>query len=150
MRLLAGLGAAVLAAAVSGPAPAQGWTEPARGTATRKALMDALRPHAEWVLGAPVEFVVHDLRQAGDLAFASVYPQRPGGGTIDLWRTPAAQRGELDPDVMDGVGMQALYRKSGDTWVAVHFAIGATDVWYAYGPICAIWRRVISEACVGQ
>jgi len=64
---------------ISGPAMAQGWTEPARGTPTRAALMDALRPHALWLLGSPVEFVVYDLRVSGNLAFASVYPQRPGG-----------------------------------------------------------------------
>lgn len=135
----------------AGQAAAQGWTEPARGTATRAALMDALRPHAEWLLGAPVEFVVYDLRQAGNLAFASVYPQRPGGGEISLWQTPGYARGELDPQGMEGgVMMQALYIKSGQTWVAVHWAMGASDVWYSYAPICAIWRRVIPEACRGM
>ena len=103
---------------------AQAWEEPARGTATRSALMDALRPHAEWMLGAPVEFVIHDLRRAGDLAFASVYAQRPGGGEIDIARTRGAATGLLDPEFMDGTSLQALYRKSGDTWVAVHWAIG--------------------------
>jgi len=135
---------------LAGPLSAQGWYEPQRGTPLRSALMDALRPHAEWVLGAPVEFVVYDLRVRGDLAFASVYPQRPGGGEISPYNTPGAARGELYPDDMDGVGMQALYVKSGQTWVAVHWAMGATDVWYAYGPICAIWRPVIPEACRGQ
>ena len=135
---------------LAGPLSAQGWVEPQRGTVLRAALMDALRPHAEWLLGAPVEFVVHDLRVSGDLAFASVYPQRPGGGPISPSATPGAARGELYLDGMDGIGMQALYKKSGQTWVAVHWAIGATDVWYAYGPICAIWRPVILEACQGQ
>lgn len=132
------------------PVVAQTWSVPARGTAERAALMDAIRPHAEWLLGAPVEFVVHELRRSGDLAFASLYPQRPGGGRIDLRYTPGAQRGDLYVQDMDGVGMQVLYRKSGQTWVAVHWAMGATDVWYAYGPICAIWRPVIPEACLGQ
>lgn len=135
---------------LAGPVSAQGWYEPQRGTPLRAALMDALRPHAAWLLGAPVEFVVYDLRVSGDLAFASVYPQRPGGGEIVLSQTPGAARGELYVDDMDGVGMQALYVKSGQTWVAVHWAMGATDVWYSYGPICAIWRPVIAEACQGQ
>ncbi|MFT5006729.1 MAG: hypothetical protein ACI8YI_002357 [Paracoccaceae bacterium] len=34
------------------------YVEPARGSETRRALMDAIRPHAEWNLAAPVEFVV--------------------------------------------------------------------------------------------
>lgn len=139
-----------LAMLVSGAAAAQEWQEPARGTPTRSALMDALRPHAQWMLGSPIEFDVHELRRAGNLAFASVYPQRPGGGVIDLRTTPGYARGELSPDDMDGVGMQALYYKSGETWVAVHWGLGATDVWYAYGPVCDIWRKVIPEACQGQ
>ncbi len=129
--------------------PALAWEEPARGTRTRAALMDALRPHAVWMLGQPVEFLVHDLRRDGDLAFASVHPQSPGGTPIDLRRTPAVARGELDPEFMDGVTMQALYQKSGDTWVAVHWAIGATDVWYSWAPFCRVWRPVIPEACRG-
>ena len=131
------------------PAVAQSWSEPARGTATRSALMDALRPHVMWVLGSPIEFVVYDLRQSGNLAFASVYPQRPGGAEINLRETPAFQRGDLEPEFMDGLAVQALYYKSGQTWVAVHWALGATDVWYAYDPICASWRKVIPDACEG-
>lgn len=139
------LGLALLAT----PLAAQDWHEPTRGTPTRQALMDALRPHALWLLGSPVEFVVHDLRRSGDLAFASVSPQRPGGAEINLPETPGARRGELEPDYMDGVAMQALFYKSGQTWVAVQWALGATDVWYAYEPICAVWRAVIPEACEG-
>lgn len=125
------------------------WEEPERGTATRKALMDALRPHAEWQLGAPVEFVVHDLRRAGDLAFAMVRAQRPGGGQIDIYATPAYRRGELEPEIQDGTELQALYRKVGATWVAVHWALGATDVWFAWGPLCRAYRPVIGEFCRG-
>ncbi len=141
----------VLLLALMTPVPgfAQSWQEPARGTQTRKALMDALRPHAMWLLGSPIEFVVHDLRQSGNLAFASVYPQRPGGVEINIRDTPAYQRGELQPDYLEGVGIQALFYKSGQTWVAVHWALGATDVWYAYEAICASWRKVIPEACEG-
>jgi hypothetical protein len=126
---------------------AQAWESPARGTATRTALMDALRPHVEWSLGAPVEFVVWDLRRHGDIAFFSGVAQRPGGGEIDIARTPAAQRGELDPEVGDGATVQALYKLSGQTWVVVHFAISASDVWYAWEPICAEFRPIIPEAC---
>lgn len=123
------------------------YVEPARGSTTRKALMDALRPHIEWQLGAPVEFVVWDLRQKGQIAFFSGMAQRPGGEMIDLARTPAAARQDIDPTVGDGATVQALYRLSGDTWVAVHWGIGATDVWYSWGPLCAAYRAVIPEAC---
>lgn len=68
--------------------PAAAWEVPARGSALRSDLMDAARPHAEWMLGAPVEFVVTELRVSGDLALAMLVPQRPGGGAIDVLRTP--------------------------------------------------------------
>lgn len=139
--------AIMTAAIVVGFSPAQAWEEPARGTQTRKALMDALRPHAEWMLGPRVQFVVDALRRDGDLAFASVYAQRPGGQAIDLRQTPGARRGEIDPEFMDGPTLQALYRKSGDTWVAVHWALGATDVWYSWTPYCEVWRPVIPDVC---
>ena len=127
---------------------AQVWHSPNRGTAERAALMDAMRPHAEWVLGAPVQFVVDDLRVAGDLGYGALTPQRPGGGQIDIRRTPGFARGQLDP-VMDGIYLHVLYRKSGKTWVAVQWSMGATDVWFSAPEFCAIWHPVIPEYCAG-
>lgn len=57
-----------------GTAGAQSYYELDRGTATRSALMDAIRPHIEWDLGQPIEFVVNDLRVLGDVAFKSLAP----------------------------------------------------------------------------
>jgi len=118
--------------------------------------MDALRPHAEWVLGRPVEFLVHDLRLAEGqglpfaVAFASVTAQRPGGQAIDIRATLGFARGQLDPEFMDGTTfLQALYRKVGETWVAVHWAIGATDVWYADSAFCEDYFAVLPEICAG-
>ena len=48
------------------------WGEPARGTADRSELMDAIRPHIEWSLGAPIEFVIDELRVSEIVAFASL------------------------------------------------------------------------------
>jgi hypothetical protein len=134
-----------------GTAGAQNYYEPARGTATRSALMDAIRPHLEWDLEQPIEFVVNDLRVSGDVAFASLAPQRPGGTPIDLRDTPWYRR-NWDPnsdfmDFMDGTHTEALYRRMRDTWVAVHFAIGATDVWYDWDEYCPEYRSVIPEWC---
>ena len=134
---------------LAGPARAD-YVEPARGTELRRTLMDALRPHIEWLLGPPVEFVVWDLRVSGDVAFFSGMAQRPGGGAIELADTPGARREEIDPDVGEGATVQALYTLSGKTWVAVHWGIAATDVWYSYGPFCRDYRAVIPEACQGQ
>lgn len=129
---------------------AMAWEEPARGTATRAALMDAIRPHLEWTLGAPIEFVVHDLRVQGPVAFAAVTPQRPGGGQINLRQTPGVLRGDVELEYIDNTGVQALYRKSGNTWVAVHWGIGATDVWYSDPNLCASWRSVLPDVCQGM
>lgn len=121
--------------------------EPQRGTAERKAVLDAMRVFAEEELGPPVEFVVYDMRVLDNQGFASVHAQRPGGADIDLYETPGFKAGTIEPDMMDGSSMQALLRRSGRTWVAVHWAIGATDVWYAYGPFCRRYSKVIGEVC---
>ena len=44
------------------------WEEPARGTSDRSELMDAIRPHIEWSLGAPIEFVISQLRVSEEVA----------------------------------------------------------------------------------
>ncbi len=123
--------ALILSLVVSFSAPASAWEEPARGTETRKALMDAIRPHADWALGAPIEFVVLELRRSGDLAFAMLEAQRPGCAAIIASQTPIVQREEAE-SWMDVEQVQVLYRKSGDTWVAVHFGFGATDAWWIW------------------
>jgi len=125
------------------------YSEPARGSKDRIAMLDAVRAHAEEHLGDPVEFIVYELRVAGRFGFASLQAQRPGGGTIDLNATPGFQNGTLEPDFMDGTSMQALMRRSGETWVAVHWAIGPTDAWFAYGPFCRRYVSVIKDYCEG-
>jgi hypothetical protein len=121
--------------------------EPARGSAERAGLMDAVRPLAEWNLGQPVEFVVDVLRVSQGLGFATLQPQRPGGGAINLYQTPMMRRGGIDPEFYDGETMHVLYQKSGATWVAVHWSIGATDVWWADPELCATYRSVTPEYC---
>ena len=128
-------------------AGAADWTVPQRGSATRAALMDAIRPHAEWELGQPVEFVVKELRVAGDLGFAMLKAQRPGGVPIDMRDTPIARRGGFDADIAEAAELQVLYRKSGQTWVAVHWMIGATDPWFTWEPLCREYAPVIHDWC---
>lgn len=120
---------------------------PARGSATRAALMDAIRPHVEWNLGQPVEFVVSELRVSNDIGFAILEPQRPGGKAIRLADTPMFRRLGGDVDMIDGTTVYVLYQLSGATWVAVHWAIGPTDVWWADPEFCVTFRAVTPEAC---
>ncbi len=128
---------------------AAGWSEPQRGSATRQAMMDAIRPHAEWLLGVPVQFVVADLRRAGAVGYASLRAQRPGGKKIRVQDTPGYLRGEVFEEPGDPAEFHVLYRKSGDTWVAVHWSSGATDVWFSWAPLCRQYRPVIEEFCRG-
>lgn len=137
-----------LVAALSAPLPALAWETPARGTPLRSDLMDAVRPHAEWILGPDVVFVVDDLRVSGKVAFASLGPVRPGGREITRDEIPRRE-GWDNPFDWDGVQMQVLYQLSGETWVAVHHVMGATDVWWSHPDFCPIWHPVIPEFCGG-
>lgn len=133
--------------ACAAPMQALAWEEPARGSALRSDLMDALRPHAEFVFGAPVVFVVQDLRVDGDVAFGMLTPVRPGGGEIGFDDLNSRIREYEDRDFWGGPSMQALFEKSGRTWVATHQVQGATDVWWADPFFCPKWHSVISEYC---
>ncbi|MDT8855273.1 hypothetical protein RNZ50_09650 [Paracoccaceae bacterium Fryx2] len=137
---------AALACALLPALPLHAWTEPARGSADRAALMDALRPVAEQELGAPVEFVVRDLRLDGDVALMRLTAQRPGGGEIDLAETPMVQRGRA-PDTIDGPGVDALMRYADGFWQVAHWAIGPTDVWYADPALCPDFAAVLTDTC---
>ncbi len=128
---------------------AQSWHEPARGTQERRDLMDAVRPIAEWQLGAPIQFVVQDLRLAGDVAFGALYAQRPGGGPIDLARAPGVLRGDLYAEDVQETIYTVLYKKSGNTWVAVEWTLSAGDPWWIWAPTCAAFRPVIADFCDG-
>lgn len=98
---------------------AQSFHTPPPGSAERRAVLDAIRPDIEDHLGAPVEFVVHQLRVGGGWAFVQATPQRPGGRAIP----------QPHPD-MDGVRTEAVLRRDGAHWIVVGWAVGATDVWY--------------------
>ena len=142
------LGVAVMAGATT--ACAQDWVEPARGSQLRRDLLDALRPIAEWNLGAPVEFYVSTLRVRGDHAFGMVLAQRPGGGAIDMAQTPIVKRGEFDPEQAEvGAGMEAFWIKSGAMWSVVDYGIGSTDVWFQSEPFCTEFGPLIPEYCRG-
>jgi hypothetical protein len=106
--------------------------EPARGSAERKAVLDALRPAVEGRLGAPVEFVVKSIEVDRGFAFLKVEPQRPGGAAIDV------KAMGLDSEFMDGLTTYALIKRQSGGWTLVDWALGPTDVawwgwWDTYG-----------------
>ncbi|MEM7074750.1 MAG: hypothetical protein AAGA28_08165 [Pseudomonadota bacterium] len=140
------LSIALLLWALSGPSLATDIYEPPSGSIERQLLLDAIRPHVEWNLGGPVEFKVIDLRVNGDLAFAQLYPWRPGGEAIDLALSPMVARG-VPLGMLDGVRLEALLIREGETWVALLHEIGATDVWFSSPEICDAFRSVIPDYC---
>lgn len=108
---------------------------PPPGSAERRAVLDAVRPHVEEQLGAPVEFVVQTIRVSGDWAFVQATPQRPGGRAISA---PYPE--------MDGVHTEAILRRDGGGWVTIGWAVGATDVWYV--DYCGrVPRGLLGSAC---
>lgn len=129
---------------------AQSWHEPARGTAERAQLMNAIRPVVEWQLGRPVEFVVRQLRASDDHAFAMLAPQRPGGGAIHVAATPMVRYFGEDASYFEEVGgldVIAFLIREGDQWAVVDHSIGATDVWFAREPYCSAFPVVLHGYC---
>jgi len=147
MQKLLGLIAFFVFSNLTSFAHADSYFEPKRGTTLRSSLMDAIRPHIEWELGQPIEFIVNELRASGNYALAFLSPQRPGGIKIDISKTPGFKRGSLDPNYMDGTAVVVLYEKKRETWVAVHHSIGATDVWFSEPELCSQYQPVIPEFC---
>lgn len=126
---------------------AQTYSEPKRGSETREDILDAIRPQAQWSFGAPVEFVVGEIRVAGNVAFATVRAQRPGGAEIDIFSTPDVLRGQLDPYAGNGPTMEVLLQKSGRVWVGVHYGLNSSEGWWYDQVYCPIWAAVLPEVC---
>ncbi|MEO1724169.1 MAG: hypothetical protein AAFR84_17420 [Pseudomonadota bacterium] len=126
--------------------PVAAFQEPAWGTPLRRALMDAVRPIIERDLGAPVRFVVRELRVEGDRGFGWLEPQRPGGRPILFEDTPLAGLIQ-NSDTIDGTTVHAFYRRENGAWVVYEWSIGATDVWWSSADTCAEFAAVIPEYC---
>jgi len=100
---------------------------PDKGSAERKAIVDALRAPVQRKLKQEVIFKIDHLKVQGGWAFLLGAPRRPDGGQIDYRDTPYADAynaGAFDNNVM------ALLRKVGGQWRVVQYVIGATDVAY--------------------
>lgn len=144
IRVWSAMGAAVISIGLGTAAAA--YEVPARGAPVRTAIMDALRPRAEALYGAPVQFVVDDLRVAGGVAFASVRAQRPGGLAIVLEQTPGFARGELEEEA-DWSLMQSLLRRSGSGWSPAHLASMPSEAWWLDSGLCPEFGAVLPGDC---
>jgi hypothetical protein len=100
---------------------------PSKGSAERKALMDALRVPVEKELKQKVVFVASNLKCQNGWGFFSGKAQRPNGSPVDYSRTAYAEQIEMD---MFEDNLFAVLKKNGDSWKVVEYAIGCTDVCY--------------------
>lgn len=119
----------IAAAAVS----AQQAYTPEKGSPERKAILDALRVPVERDLKQKVVFVADNFKVQGVWAFVSGTPQNANGGDPDYTRTKYAD--QVDSGAFDN-NFFALLKKTGGKWKVTTYAIGCTDVCYAYW-----WRR---------
>lgn len=110
--------------ALSATANAQKASTPKVGSPDRQAIMDALRPPFEKVLGKPVIFVVRHLKVANGWAYWEGEPKRPGNKPIDYSKTKLAE--DYKQGVVDQISLALLQNVKGK-WKVVHLAIGPTD-----------------------
>ncbi|MEM9781594.1 MAG: hypothetical protein AAF899_03865 [Pseudomonadota bacterium] len=143
MMRLAGILAAAIAVALSA-GPAMAWDEPARGSQTRKDLMNAIRPLAEGFHGPPLLFVVDTLRVAGDVGYGVLLPMRPGG---DPRRFEDAYIADNDVDMrtFSGTGINVVYARQGARWRVVDWSAVTNDVWWV--EYCGTHRAVMPNIC---
>lgn len=106
---------------------------PAKNSAERKAIVDALRGPVEKDLKQKIVFVVQHINVAGSWAFIGGDPQSPAGGRPNYRNTRYWEA--VKSDMFDN-NFFAILKRSGSRWRVVHYDIGCTDVCYADW-----WRR---------
>ena len=121
--------AILLLLAFSSVAAAQSAYTPEKGSPERKAILDALRLPIERDLKQKVVFVADNFKVQGNFAFVSGIPQNSSGGDPDYARTKYAD--QVDSGAFDN-NFFALLKKTGGKWRVATYAIGCTDVCYAY------------------
>ncbi len=110
---------------------AQAAREPQKGSAERKAILDALRVPVEHDLKQKIVFTADHLKVTGTWAFISGSPQTPAGTRPNYTNTKykdAVDSGAFDNNVF------ALLKRSGRKWRVVKYALGCTDVCFLDWP----------------
>ncbi|HEX2639473.1 MAG TPA: hypothetical protein VHL50_02830 [Pyrinomonadaceae bacterium] len=106
---------------------------PEKGSAERKAILDALRAPVERELKQPVVFAADHFNVQGNWAFIDGRSQTPDGKEPNFRITKyadAIKYGAFDNNFF------GLAKRTGSTWKVVTWAIGCTDVCYVDW-----WRR---------
>jgi hypothetical protein len=100
---------------------------PEKGSAERKAILEALRLPVEKDLKQKIIFNVEQFNVSGNWAFLSGDPQNASGGRPNYRNTKyweAVDAGAFDNNFF------ALLKKTAGKWKVVTYAIGCTDVCY--------------------
>jgi hypothetical protein len=105
--------------------------EPEKGSAERKAILDALRIPVERDLKQRVVFNADQFKVSGNWAFVSGSPQTPDGGRPDYAATKYAAA--VDSGAFDN-NFFALLKRTAGKWKTVAVAIGCTDVCFMDWP----------------
>ena len=129
------------------PTTAAAYDAPGRGSPVRKAVLDAVRPYAEDAYGAPIEFVVREIRVGRVTAFLQLEGQRPGGRPINVAKSPLHLRDGQPLDLINEPSTEALLRFTGGAWRVMHHAHAPTDVWWADSEYCPLFADVLPEIC---
>ncbi|SNT07648.1 DNRLRE domain-containing protein [Antarctobacter heliothermus] len=104
--------------------------EPARSSAERKAIIDAVRGPISAEIGTELVFDVVRLRSDATWAFVDATPLLPDGSPVDWAKTPFADA--WAHGMMTQTVWALLYRDPGG-WRVVDHVIGPTDVyWYGW------------------
>ncbi len=104
---------------------AQTVNSPAKSSAERTAILNALRVPVEKELKQKIQFSIQTIKTQGNWAFVNGEPQNASGGEPDYKNTPyhdAIENGTFDNN------FQALLKKTGGKWKVVTYAVGCTDV----------------------
>ena len=132
--------------AVEPAAPQARYLQPGRGDPARSAILSAMRPVAETVFGAPVEFIDVEMRVNGGLAYADVFAQRPGGSDIDPRATPDPTRAADHDNGFDWNKVSALLRRDAfGSWQVERHVIAASEAFWLDD--CATWGPLFPETC---
>ena len=107
---------------------AQSTYTPAKGSAERTAILNALRVPVEKELKQKIQFGIENFKSNGVWAFLSGDPQKPGGGKPNYKNTEYLEA--IDADMFEN-NFFALLKKSKGKWKVVTYSIGCTDVCYA-------------------
>lgn len=101
---------------------------PAKGSAERTAVLNALRVPVEKELKQKIQFSINQFKTNGVWAFINGEPQNASGGRPNYRGTEYQEA--IDEGMFDN-NFQALLKKTGGKWKVVTYAIGCTDVCFA-------------------